>query len=119
MVNDVRNGTTKPIASVMIGVSSDSKMCIWTTMIYGTMITSVWVHIAVTLDSTKNIAAVYYDGKRNHAVKDDCRTPTPVGADFMFGNVKYMCLDEVTTYDKVLTTDQIEGIYNGSVYSGK
>ena len=119
MVNDIRNGTTKPIASVMIGVSSGNKMCIWTTMIYNTMITSAWAHIAVTLDSTKNIIAVYYNGKRNHAVKDDCKTPSPNEANFMFGNVKYMCLDEVATFDKPLTANQIEGMYNGSVYSGK
>ena len=118
LADDVRNGTNKSIASLMFGVSGSAEMCLWTTMIYDTMITNVWSHVAVTVDSTNDITSVSFNGRRNHAVKGACAAPTQKTPNFISGGLSLTCIDEFVLWNRVLPLNETERIYNATVFGG-
>ena len=116
LVNDMRNGTTKPIPTVMFSYASDGKKCLWVSMIFGSMITDVWSHIAVTVDSTQ-ILKVFYNGKENKVTKGPCPDSASENT-FVSSQLNLTCNDEFLTWDRLLNSEEIERIYNVTIFGG-
>ena len=122
LVNDMRNGTTRPIASLMFSLMGSSEKCLWVSMIYGSMLTEAWSHIALTVDASHTLLNVYFDGKENMITRDPCK-PSEAGvgsgSTFTTGTLEFTCLDEVINWNRILPPKEIEGIYNATVFGGR
>ena len=119
LVNDMRNGTTKPIPTMMFSLTSNAEHCQWVSMIYGSMITNAWSHIAVSIDSMQSLK-IYYNGKENFAMKEACQPYNiPSVFNLVAGKLNFTCVDEIVTWNRMLSPDKIEYIYNATTFGGK
>ena len=118
LVNDRRNGTTKPIPSLMFSVANSIEKCPWVSMIYGHMITNAWAHIVVTIDKTGSLK-VFLNGKANQLMKETTCLPPPANlTNFVSSKLNFTCFDEFTVWNKLLSQEEIEQLYNATVYGG-
>ena len=118
VVNDMRNGTTKPIPSLMFAYTQNDETWLWVSMIHGNSITEAWSHLAITVDSSHDVQ-VYYNGKPTFVKKSAKVEPAETEtANIVTGDLQYMCFDEFVAWDNLQLTDQIKKIYNFSVFGG-
>ena len=120
LVNDMRNGTTKPIPSLMFSIEQNGEKCLWVSMIYGSMITNAWAHIAVTYEASGSLK-VYFNGKENKVSKKAaCAPPQQAGSPTKLVSSKlvFTCVDEIVVWNKILSPDGIERLYNATVFGG-
>ena len=118
LVNDRRNGTTKPIPSLMFSVAQSGEKCLWVSMIYGSMVTNAWTHIVVTIDATNSLR-VYYNGQENDVKKTSCQSHASQGVfAFSSGLLPFTCMDELVLWNHVLLPEVVEYIYNATTFGG-
>ena len=119
VVNDMRNGTTKPVPSVMFSMAQNGNKCLWVSMIYGSMLTNSWALIAVVIDAEDSLN-VYYNGKENYVKKQSCQPHTSNEAlAFSSGELPFSCVDELVVWNHALLPDGVLSIYNSTVFGGK
>ena len=120
LVNDLRNGTTKPIPSLMFSIEGNGEKCLWVSMIFGSMITNAWAHITVTYTNSGSLK-VYFNGKENIVNKEAaCLSPQQPSSptSFVSSKLVFTCVDEIVVWNKLLSPDDIERLYNATVFGG-
>ena len=121
VVNDMRNGTTKPVPSLMFSMVQDSnEKCLWVSMIYGSMITSSWGHIALTIDASGSFK-VFFNGKESIVKRESpCQSSANAAqsSTFFSSSLPFTCFDEFVVWNKLLTNYDIERLYNATVFGG-
>ena len=120
LVNDMRNGTTRPIASLMFSLMGSSEKCLWVSMIYGSMLTEAWSHIALTVDASNTLLNVYFNGKESIIKKQSCslKAAVPSQNTYVSSNIAFTCFDELADWTKILTAVEVERIYNATIFGG-
>ena len=119
LVNDMRNGTTKPIPSLMFSIEQNGERCLWVSMIFDSMITNAWTHIALAIGTTGSLTA-YLNGQETYVKKASCQSYTSQGNyAFSSGALLFTCIDELVLWNRVLFSDDVEKIYNATVYGGE
>ena len=119
LVNDMRNGTTKPIPSLMFSMAQGGNTCLWISMIYGSMVTNSWALITAVID-VDNSLKFYYNGKQNYIKKQSCQSHTSQETlAFSSGELPFSCVDELVVWNRALLPDDVLSIYNSTVFGGK
>ena len=120
LVNDMRNGTTKPIPSLMFSMTQGSNKCLWVSMIYGSMVTNSWGHVALTLDASGSVK-VFFNGKENIVKPESpCQLSSSAAQSLTFvsSSLPFTCFDEFVVWNKILSNYDIERLYNATVFGG-
>eukprot|EP00795_Rhopilema_esculentum_P012024 gene12024-2609_t len=119
VVNDMRNGTTKPIPSLMFAYTQNGETWLWVSMIYGSSITEAWSHLAITVDSSHDVQ-VYYNGKPSFVKKSAKVEPAETQiTNLVSSHLRLTCMDELVVWNRILGKMEIENIYNATIFGGQ
>ena len=119
VVNDIRNGTTKPIPSLMFAYTQNDETWLWVSMIHGNSITEAWSHLAITVDSSHDVQ-VYYNGKPTFVKKSANVEPAETQiTNLVSSHLRLTCMDELVVWNRILGKMEIENIYNATIFGGE